>query len=69
MSIGLFFAASESRQRLRAGPLARDIDGFAAWLAVEGYACRSAREKLRFVGSLSRWLARARRAWRRVVSH
>ena len=56
MSIDLFFPTSESRQRLRAGPLARDIDGFAAWLSVEGYARRSAREKLRFVGKLSRWL-------------
>ena len=58
MSIDLFFPTSESRQRLRAGALARDIDGFAAWLSVEGYARRSAREKLRSVGKLSRWLDR-----------
>ena len=47
MSIERFFATSESRQRLRTGPLARDIDGFAAWLSVEGYARPLAREKLR----------------------
>ena len=58
MSIGLYFPTSESQQRLRAGPLAREIDGFAAWLAVEGYACCSAGEKLGFVGNLSRWLKR-----------
>ena len=54
MSVERFFSASESQQRLRAGPLARAIDGFAAWLAIEGYACCSAAEKLRFVGNLSR---------------
>ena len=58
MSVERFFSASESQQRLRAGPLARAIDGFAAWLAIEGYACCSAAEKLRFVGNLSRWLER-----------
>ena len=58
MSVERFFSTSESQQRLRAGPLARAIDGFAAWLAIEGYACRSAAAKLRFVGNLSRWLER-----------
>ena len=58
MSIELLFPTSESRQRLRDGPLAGVIDGFAAWLSVEGYAHPSAREKLRFVGVLSRWLER-----------
>ena len=58
MSVERFFSASESQQRLRAGPLGRAIDGFAAWLAIEGYACRSAAAKLRFVGHLSRWLER-----------
>lgn len=56
MSIELFFPTVESRRRLHAGPLARDIDGFAVWLSVEGYARPSAREKLRFVELLSRWL-------------
>ena len=58
MSVERFFSTSESQQRLRAGPLRRAIDGFAAWLAIEGYACRSAAAKLRFVGNLSRWLDR-----------
>ncbi len=58
LSIERFFATSERRQRLRTGPLARDIDGFAAWLSVEGYARPSARGKLRFVETLSRWLER-----------
>ena len=58
MSVQRFFSTSENQQRLRAGPLAPDIDGFAAWLATEGYACCSAAEKLRFVGNLSRWLER-----------
>ena len=56
MSIELFFPTAESRRRLHAGPLAHDIDGFAVWLSVEGYARPSAREKLRFVELLSRWL-------------
>ena len=43
---------------MRAGPLRRAIDGFAAWLAIEGYACRSAAAKLRIVGNLSAWLER-----------
>ena len=58
MSVERFFSTSESQQRLRAGPLRRAIDGFAAWLAIEGYAYRSAAAKLRFVGNLSRWLER-----------
>ena len=61
MSVERFFSTSESQQRLRAGPLAPDVDGFAAWLATEGYACRSAAAKLRFVGNLSRWLEREER--------
>ena len=55
-SIELFFPTAENRRRLHAGPLARYIDGFAVWLSVEGYARPSAREKLRFVELLSRWL-------------
>ena len=56
MSVKLFYTHPESQQRLRDGPLARDIDAFAAWLAVEGYACRTARKKLQFAADLSRWL-------------
>ena len=38
--------------------MSRAIDGFAAWHAIEGYACRSAAAKLCFVGNLSAWLER-----------
>ena len=58
MSVERFFFTSESQQRLHAGPLGRAIDGFAAWLAIEGYARPSVAAKLRFVGNLSRWLER-----------
>ena len=38
------------------GPLGSDLDGFAAWLAAQGYARITARNKLRLVRNLSRWL-------------
>lgn len=57
MSIEHFFPNPASWQRLRAGPLAGDVDAFAAHLAAEGYACSVAQQKLRFFASLSRWLA------------
>lgn len=57
MSIHLVFPNPDHQQRLRAGPLAGDIDGFAAWLADEGYGLSSARDKLRLTADLSRWLA------------
>lgn len=56
MSIELFFPNPESRLRLRDGPLGDHVDAFAAWLADEGYACFTAREKLQFAADLSRWL-------------
>lgn len=62
MSIERFFPNPASRQRLRAGPLAGDVDAFAAHLASEGYACSTARQKLWFVANLSRWLAGQRLA-------
>ena len=58
MSIQLFFPNPEKWQRLRAGPLADDIDGFAAWLAHEGYARATARRKLWVTADLSLWLGR-----------
>ena len=57
MSIERLFPNPASRQRLRAGPLAGDVDAFAAHLAAEGYACCIARNKLWFFANLSRWLA------------
>jgi site-specific recombinase XerD len=56
MSTALFFPDPRIRQRLRVGPLASDIDGFAQQLADEGFAHATAKEKLRFVRDLSRWL-------------
>ena len=56
MSVELFFPTETSQERLRVGPLARDIDGFAGWVAAEGYAQRTAVQKLCSVSSLSRWL-------------
>ena len=56
MSIDLFFSTKESQDSFRVGPLGRDIDGFAAWLAAQGYAHRTAEYKLWLVRSLSRWL-------------
>lgn len=60
MSIRFFFPNPEQCQRLRAGPLASAIDGFAAWLADEGYARSTARRKLWVAADLSLWLARQR---------
>ena len=51
-----FFPASATRERLFVGPLANDIDRFAAMLASRGYARSTARDKLRLLGHLSEWL-------------
>ena len=56
MTMQLFFSNPESFQRLRAGPLADDLDGFAAWMAAEGFAPSTSREKLRLASDLSLWL-------------
>lgn len=56
MSTEFFFPNPTSQQGLRVGPLTCDIDGFAAQLAVDGYAHSSARDKLRLISDLSRWL-------------
>ena len=57
MSVELFFSNPEYRRRARDGPLADDIDAFAAWLAAEGYAPSTVRQKLHLAADLSRWLA------------
>ena len=49
---------SARAQRLRVGPLAPHIDGFAALLTQEGYAQVSVRGKLQLLDKLSRWLKR-----------
>ena len=58
MSIELFFPGPRSRQALRVGPLAGELDGFAAWLATQGYARQTGENKLRLVRHLSLWLER-----------
>ena len=56
MSTQFFLPNPISQQRLRGGPLAADLDGFATRLKAEGYARKSAMSKLWLVGHLSRWL-------------
>ena len=57
MSIHFVFPNPDHQQRLRAGPLADDINGFAPWLAGEGYSRSTARDKLQLTADLSLWLA------------
>ena len=52
----LFHLTSTSRLRLRAGPLAPDLDGFADRLATAGYAPFSVKLKLGTVSDLGAWL-------------
>jgi len=55
---GQFAPTSLLRGCLDVGPLASHIDGFSTLLASQGYARSTAREKLRLVVDLSRWLGR-----------
>ena len=56
MSLELFLLAPRSHRWLRVGPLARDLDGFAADLAAQSYARGTALGKLGLVRHLSLWL-------------
>ena len=56
MSLELFSLAPRSQRWLRVGPLARDIDEFAAELAAQSYARETALGKLGLVRHLSLWL-------------
>lgn len=56
--IRTYFPDPRVRQRLYEGPLAIHVDAFAEQLARQGYSGATAREKLRLVAHLSRWLAR-----------
>jgi site-specific recombinase XerD len=51
-----YFPDPRVRQRLYEGPLAIHIDAFAEQLTRQGYTGATAREKLRLVAHLSRWL-------------
>ncbi|MEX2123425.1 MAG: hypothetical protein WD795_06000 [Woeseia sp.] len=52
----IYFPDPGVRQRLYEGPLAICIDAFAEQLTRQGYASSTAREKLRLIAHLSRWL-------------
>lgn len=52
----LYFSDPRVRQRLYEGPLAIYIDDFADQLKRQGYCHATAREKLRLIAHLSRWL-------------
>ena len=56
MSIGNLLLRPSSQRRLRVGPLASELDGFAAWLATQGYAHQTARNKLRLARHPGLWL-------------
>ena len=72
-------------RRLRVGPLAPHVDGFAALLSRIGYSLNTGRQKIGLVAALSRWLERRkirlkeleerhidaflRARWRRVCPH
>ena len=55
---GQFSPTSLLRGCLDVGPLASHIDGFSTLLAAQGYARATAKEKLRLIVDLSRWLGR-----------
>ena len=51
-----FFSHPLTLQRLHFGPLGDHMDTFAQVLSARGYTRSSAREKIRAVAGLSRWL-------------
>jgi len=51
---------SETARRLRAGPLAQQVDGFVAALRAQGFGAAIIRLKLTFVAQMGRWLKRRR---------
>lgn len=53
-----FYTDPIAREHLYTGPLSLHIDGLSARLASQGYAKSTAKEKLRLVADLSRWLHR-----------
>lgn len=53
-----FFPSPEVLERLYVGPLSDHIDRFARLLLDQGYATKTAQEKIRLLADLSRWLER-----------
>jgi site-specific recombinase XerD len=58
--IDQFYSDPLSLQGLRFGPLGTHIETFAELLSAQGYARSTAKEKIRVVAGLSRWLHRRR---------
>ena len=56
MSTEPMFTAASNPQLLNAGPLAGDLDGFAAALLAKGYTRASVEQKLRLIKRLGYWL-------------
>ncbi|MBM4044267.1 MAG: integrase [Planctomycetes bacterium] len=52
------FVTSETRRRMRTGPLGAYLDGFAERLREQGYTPSSVRQKTRLTADLSDWLQR-----------
>ncbi len=51
-----FPSGGEGWERLHAGPLSRHVEDYADWLADQGYARVTGRQKLRLVGQFSHWM-------------
>jgi hypothetical protein len=51
-----FFLHPKALKRLHFGPLGSHIDSFAEILMVQGYKSSTAKQKIRIVADLSRWL-------------
>ena len=51
-----FPSGGEGWDRLHAGPLSCHVDDYAVWLADQGYARDTGRQKLRLVGQFSHWM-------------
>ena len=51
-----FFSQPKVLKRLQFGPLGSHIDSFAQMLIVQGYKTNTAKQKIRIVADLSRWL-------------
>ena len=62
MTIEQYFPSPVSQRWLCVGPLACEVDGYAARLASEGYADSSIRDRLRLFRRLSVWLEREGRS-------
>jgi hypothetical protein len=67
--IDQFYSDPPSVQRLHFGPIGPFIDAFAQHLRERGYARWTAKEKIRMVAGLSRWLQRGKRGVENLDEH